>query len=181
MLRIEIGGDEFYDEETETFSVVGGVTLELEHSLVSLSKWESKYKRPFLSGGAKSEEETLDYIRMMVVEGDVSNEQLRNMSQDQADAISEYINSPESATTFGMMPEVNKGRGETITAELIYYWLVAYTIPFEVETWHLNRLLALVRICNIKNSKPTKMSRRAMAERNRQLNEQRRAQLGTTG
>lgn len=118
---------------------------------------------------------------MMVVEGDVSIEQLRNMSQEQADAISEYINSPESATTFGMMPEVNKGRGETITAELIYYWLVAYTIPFEVETWHLNRLLALVRICNIKNSKPTKMSRRAMAERNRQLNEQRRAQLGTTG
>jgi len=181
MLQIEIGGDEFYDEESETFSVVGGVTLELEHSLVSLSKWESKYKRPFLAGGAKTEDETLDYIRMMVVEGDVSIEQLRNMSQEQADAISEYINSPESATTFGMMPEVNKGRGETITAELIYYWLVAYTIPFEVETWHLNRLLALVRICNIKNSKPTKMSRRAMAERNRQLNEQRRAQLGTTG
>lgn len=181
MLILTIGEDEFYDEETGTFSVSGGTTLELEHSLVSLSKWESKYKKPFLTGQPKTEEETLDYVSMMSLNGPVDIKELRRMSREDAERIAEYIDSPESATTFGIMPKVNRGRGETVTSELIYYWLVAYTIPFEVETWHLNRLLALVRICNIKNSKPEKMSRRAVAERNRQLNEQRRAQLGTTG
>jgi hypothetical protein len=102
------------------------------------------------------------------------------LTQKNLDQINAYIESKESATTFGSMPE-RKGRGEIITAELIYYWMVAFNIPFETEIWHLNRLFALIRICNIKNSKPKKMSRNELAARNRELNEQRKALYKTSG
>jgi len=94
--------------------------------------------------------------------------------------INDYLQSKESATTFGSMPE-RKGRGETITSELIYYWMTAFSIPWEAQYWHLNRLFALIRIANIKNSKPKRMSKSEIAARNRELNAQRRAQLGTRG
>ena len=180
MLRIVIDGTEFYNEETETFETVGDIVLELEHSLVSLSKWESKYQKPFLSTIDKTPEELIDYVRFMILnESEVAGKELK-LSSSNLDSIQEYIDSPESATTFGQMPET-RGRGETITSELIYFWLVNYTIPFEVEKWHLNRLFSLVRVCNVKNTKPTKMSAKAIADRNRQINEARKRELGTSG
>lgn len=180
MLKLTIPGTEYFNEETETFETVDDIDLELEHSLVSVSKWESKYKKPFLSSTEKSIEETLYYIEAMIISPIYPFDIFLKLSQEDIRKINEYIESTESATTFGSMPE-RKGKGEVITAELIYYWMVAFQIPFECESWHLNRLFALVRICNIKNSKPKKMSRSEIARRNRELNDIRRAQLNTSG
>lgn len=180
MLKLIITGDEFFDEKTSTFETVGDVELELEHSLISLSKWESKYQKPFLSSIDKTQEEVLGYIKAMILTPIYPENVLSRFTQKNYAEINDYIESKESATTFGHMPE-RRGRGEVITSELIYYWMVAFNIPFECECWHLNRLFALIRICNIKNQKPKKMSRSEIAARNRELNAQRRAQYGTTG
>lgn len=179
MLRIVVG-DEGFNEETQEFVTINDIVLELEHSLLSLSKWESEYQKPFLSTEAKSKEEIFGYVKAMVITPDPDLDALSKCSQETFDKIQGYIQSTQSATTFGMLPE-RPGRGEVITSELIYYWLVAFNIPFEVETWHLNRLFSLIRICNIKNSKPKKMNRHELAMRNRELNEKRRAELGTKG
>lgn len=180
MLRVIIEGQEHYNEETETFETVDTVVLDLEHSLLSLSKWESKYQKPFLTSGEKTAEEIFGYLKAMVVTPNVDLDVLYHCSQKTIDEIQEYIDSSQSATTFGTMPE-RRGPGEVITSELIYYWLVTFNIPFECESWHLNRLFALIRICNIKNSKGKKMSRSELARRNAELNAERKAQLGTSG
>lgn len=180
MLKLIVIGTEFFNEELSTFETVGDVELELEHSLVSLSKWESKFKKPFLTNESKEKEELYYYIEAMIISPIYPTDIYARLSSENIQRIQEYIESPESATTFGQMPEV-KGRGEVITSELIYYWMVAFNIPFECEFWHLNRLFALIRICNIKNSKPVKMSRGEIARRNRELNAIRRAQYNTSG
>lgn len=180
MLRIIIEGDETYNEEDNSFETFNDVVLDLEHSLISLSKWESQYKKPFLSTGEKTSEEIFGYIKTMVVTPNVDFDVLYRCSQSNIDKIQAYIDSSESATTFGMMPE-RRSPGEVITSELIYYWLVAYNIPFECQYWHLNRLFSLIRICNIKNEKPKKMSRNELAQRNRELNARRKMELNTTG
>lgn len=180
MLRLVVLGEELYDEVTESFNTVGDFTLDLEHSLVSLSKWESEFQKPFLSPGQKTNKEVYDYIKAMIISEDFPSDIVYTLSQENLQQINDYIESKQSATTFGEMPP-NSGRSEVITSELIYYWMVAFNIPFECETWHLNRLFALIRICNVKNSKPKKMSRNQLAQRNRELNTQRKAQLGTTG
>lgn len=180
MLRIIILGDETFNEETSTFETINDLTVDLEHSLVSLSKWESKHRKPFLAAGTKTAEEIFDYLKTMVITPDLDLDALYRCSQENLDEIQEYIDSSQSATTFGTMPE-RRGQGEVITSELIYYWMVSFTIPFECETWHVNRLFALIRICNIKNSKSKKMPRQEIAQRNRDLNAKRKAELGTTG
>jgi hypothetical protein len=180
MLRLFIEDDENYNEETETFEKVNGVVIDLEHSLISLSKWESKYQKPFLTLSEKSSEEILNYIQAMIITPNVDSNVIHRCKPADIVKIQQYIDSPQSATTFGMMPE-RRGPSEVITSELIYYWMVAFTIPFECQYWHLNRLFSLIRICNIKNSKPKKMSRNEIAQRNRELNDQRRKELGTTG
>ena len=180
MLKLMLQEEEYYNEETETFETVGSVELELEHSLISLSKWESKFKRPFLSPEPKTSDEVLYYIESMIISPIHPSNTFELLTQKTIDKINEYIESSESATTFGSMPE-RKGRGEVITAELIYYWMVAFNIPFECEYWHLNRLFALIRICNIKNSPQKKMSRNEISNRNRELNAVRKAQYNTNG
>lgn len=180
MLRITVLGDEFYNEETERFSTVGDVVLELEHSLVAVSKWESKHQKPFLAPGVKTNEEIFDYVRCMILTPDYPPEVFARLSSTNLSDINAYIESPQSATTVHELAQ-KKGRAETITAELIYFWMIGFKIPFECEKWHLNRLFALIRISNVKNSKPKKMSKAEIAQRNRELNAQRKAQLGTTG
>lgn len=180
MLKLTILGTEYFNDETETFETVGDIDLELEHSLISLSKWESKFKKPFLSTDNKSIDETLYYIEAMIISPIYPFDIFHRLSQENMQQINDYIESTESATTFGSMPE-RKGIGEIITSELIYYWMVTFQIPFECEFWHLNRLFALVRICNIKNSKQKKMSRGEIASRNRELNAARRAKYNTSG
>lgn len=180
MLTIVVPGEEHYDETENLFSTINDVVLDLEHSLASLSKWESKFQKPFLSPEKKTTEETFEYIRMMILTPSYPPEIFVKFTTDNLDKITEYIDSKQSATTFGEMPK-KKGAGQIITSELIYYWMATFGIPFECQYWHLNRLFALIRICNVKNSKPKPMSRNERAQMYRDLNAQRRAQLGTKG
>jgi hypothetical protein len=168
-----------FNDATQEFTTEGDVVLELEHSLVSLSKWESKHEKPFLSSDDKTIEEVLEYVRFMTLTK-VPEETFSRLSEANVEAINNYINAKMTATWFNDQPGTPQSR-EVITAELIYYWMIAFQIPFECETWHLNRLFTLIRVCNIKQSKPKKMSRAEIAARNRELNAQRRAQFKTKG
>lgn len=180
MLKIIINDEEFWDEEKLEFLEVQHTVLELEHSLLSLSKWEAKHQVPFLSAEAKSNEQVFDYVMCMMLTEDVTVEFVETHKAVIFDHVNDYINSPQSATTFGSLPD-RGGPSEVITSELIYYWMVAYNIPSQYEQWHLNRLFALIRICNDKNSPPKKMSRQELAEYNARVNEERKKALGTRG
>jgi len=181
MLIITVPGpEELYDEATHEFLTRGDVVLELEHSLVSLSKWESFHEKPFLGKEGKSPEELYAYVKAMTLTPDVPDEVYQRISPRNVQDINRYIDAKMSATWFNEAPGAPR-TNEVITSELIYYWMTVFNIPFECETWHLNRLFNLIRICNIKQAKPKKMSRSEIAMRNRELNNQRKKQLGTTG
>ena len=180
MLRITIPAAELWDEERQEFVSTKEQTLQLEHSLVSLSKWESKWCKAFLSKNDKTAEETLDYVRCMTITPNVDPNTYNFLTPDNIEEINKYIQAPMTATYF-REDKNSKGSREVVTAELIYYWMIALNIPFECQKWHLNRLLALVKVCNIKNSPPKKYSKRELASRNAALNAARRKQLNTTG
>lgn len=181
MLTITIPSAELFNEETSEITFTEEVEVRLEHSLVSLSKWESIYEKPFLSEEKKTPEEVIAYIEAMVVNDDFDPKCLKLLTHANLEAINTYIESPCSATTFGEMPK-KPGRAETITSELIYYWLVAFQIPFQpTETWHLNRLFSLVRVANIKNSKPEPKSAAEQAQYRREMNMKRRKEMGSKG
>lgn len=183
MLTITVRLKEAFDQEQKKFIAAASFTLELEHSLVSLSKWESEFEKPFLNGKDKTSEETLAYIKMMTLTPDVRPEVYNYLSDDDITEINNYIKKKMTATTVHEQEKRAPNR-ETITAELIYYWMTALNIPWEAQHWHLNKLLMLIRVCNVKNQPAKKMSRReaAQAARNRgALNAQRQAALGTRG
>lgn len=180
MLTITIPSAELWDEEAEKFKATPEFVLDFEHSLVSLSKWESKFEKPFLGKGDKTREEVFEYLKAMTITPDVDPDTYLYMTKENIDDINAYVNSNQSATTFGELPE-SRNSGEEITSELIYFWMTSYRIPFVCETWHLNRLFSLLRICGIKNGEQKKMSRREILARNRSLNAERRAKLKTKG
>lgn len=179
MLTITIPSVEMWDEKSEQFVYMQETTLELEHSLVSLSKWESKWEKPFLSSKDKTEEEVSDYIKCMTITPNVNPIVYACLTADNISTITNYINASMTATTFS--DTNNKPGRETITAELIYYWMIALNIPFECQEWHLNRLLTLIKVCNIKNTPPKKRSKRDIMSRNAALNAARKKQLNTRG
>lgn len=179
MLTIVVPEREFFDDEKNTFIYSKETTLQLEHSLVSLSKWEAKWNKPFLSSDDKTDEEILDYIRCMTVTQNVDKSVYYRLSRENINKINEYINLPMTATTFS---DKNGSRNkEVITAEIVYYWMIALNIPFECQKWHLNRLLTLIKVCTIKNTPPKKMSKKEIMNRNRALNASRKKALGTRG
>lgn len=181
MLKITIPETELFDEATNKFLVSGSaVVLELEHSLVSLSKWEAKFQKPFLVAGEKTREEILGYVEAMILTPNYPPDVLLRLTKENLDQIQRHIDSKETATTFREMPQT-KGRTEIVTSELIYYWLASNRIPIECETWHLNRLFTLIRIFVAKSSKPKRMSKSAIAQQYRELNAARKARLGTSG
>ena len=180
MLQIVIPAIELWDEETQEFIQVKEQTLQLEHSLVSLSKWESKWNKAFLGKQPKSVEETLDYIKCMTLTKNVDPNIYKWISNENIQKINKYIDAPMTATTFMEDPS-NKRNNEIVTSELIYYWMVTLNIPFECQKWHLNRLLTLIRVCNVKNTPPKKRSRREIMSRNAALNAARKKKLNTKG
>jgi len=180
MLRITVPETELYDEEKNEFVTSKEQVLQLEHSLVSLSKWESKWCKPFLTKTAKTNEEAVDYIRCMTLTQNVDPEVYNRITPEIVDQVSKYIDSPMTATTFS---KKNQGppNHEVVTSELIYYWMISNNIPFECQKWHLNRLITLINVCGIKNQPPKKMSRREVLSQNSRLNSARRQALNTKG
>jgi hypothetical protein len=180
VLQIIIPFTEGFDEIREEFVVFSGCTLELEHSLVSLSKWESKWEKPFLGKEKKTEEQSRDYVRMMIL-GDLPPEEaFSHLSAENMKTINAYIDAKMSATWFSSRQEPSASR-EIVTAELIYYWMIALGIPFECQHWHLNRLITLIRVCNIKNQPKTRINRTQALAQQREINAERRRATGSRG
>ena len=180
MLKLTIPSTELYDEETSCFIQTKETTLQLEHSLVSLSKWESKWHKPFLNQKERSAEESIDYIRCMTVTQNVNPNVYMAFTPDLIKKVSDYIEDPMTATWFSDRRGARPSR-EIITSELIYYWMVACGIPFECKKWHINRLLTLIRVCNEKNAPAQKMSRRDAMAQQRALNAARKRTHHTRG
>lgn len=180
MLTITIPATEEYDENTGEFITTREQTLQLEHSLISISKWESKWCKPFLAKQDKTSEEVIDYIKCMTLNKSVSDDVYGCLTQQNISDINDYIGAPMTATTFSDDRNGKQNR-EIITSELVYYWMIALQIPFECQKWHINRLLTLIRVCNIKNAPPKKMSKRDIMSRNAALNAARRKQMNTKG
>lgn len=180
MLEITVPAVEMFDESKQEFIEAKEQTLQLEHSLVSLSKWESKWHKAFLSKREKTFEETLDYVRCMTITKNVDPSIYSRLSQENVNEINQYISDPMTAT---YIPEdtVASGRGDVVTSELIYYWMISLNIPQEYQKWHLNRLLALIKVCNMKNMPTKKINKTDIMRRNAAINEARRKKLHTTG
>lgn len=190
MLEIEINSSEGFDEVKEEFVSIPSVKLQLEHSLISVSKWESKWHKPFLqasdSQNGLTQAEIIDYIKCMTISpGKVDDKVYYFLTQQNVDDIIAYIKNPMTATWFKDDKKKPKTR-EIITSELIYYWMIALNIPFECQKWHLNRLMTLIRVCNAKNEESNpknknKLNKRELMSRNAALNAQRRAKLNSKG
>lgn len=176
MLELDVVVAEAYDETTKKF-VPTTHRVQLEHSLASMSKWESKFEKPFLGPDDKSDQETLGYIEMMIVGVQPPPETFWNLVKNHMDEIQTYISKDMTATRVSEIQKKNGGRRQTITSELIYSWLVAMQIPFETEHWHLNRLIMLVRVISAQNAPKQKMT----AAQRQQLNRQRQAQNKSRG
>lgn len=185
MLKLSLGQIESLDESTNRFVLSDPVAvIELEHSLVSLSKWESKWEKPFMGDNKKTDEQMLDYIRDMTLTPDVPEKHFALLGEREVKKISDYIHAKHTATWFTERPGAPAQAKETITAEIVYYWMIAHNIPVEFETWHLNRLLTLIRVCNEKNDQgknKKKTPRADLAAQRRALNAQRKAESGTAG
>ena len=184
-LKIEIAAVSLYNEKTERFIEVKPTTLTLEHSLIAISKWESKYHIPFLKEDEKTPEQIEYYFKCMTINQNVDPNVYKGITAQQQKEILDYIKDPMTATWFGDdNNKPGKGRGrkqEVITSELIYYWMVALQIPSEYEKWHLNRLLTLIQVCNSYNQPPKKMSKNEMIRSNDAINAARRAAMRTRG
>jgi hypothetical protein len=171
---------ELWDEGKQEFVYLPGQILQMEHSLVSLSKWESKMGKPFLSKNGKTYEESLEYLKCMMLTPGVTEETYDYLMRHNLSEIDDYINSSMTAT---ILPKNRGGRGkpETVTAELIYYWMIAMQIPSQYETWHLNRLITLIGVCNVKNSPDKKRSSDEILRDQMALNDERCKQLNSKG
>jgi hypothetical protein len=180
MLEVIVPGTELYDEKTNLFTETKPQTLLLEHSLLSVSKWESKWKKPFLSKEPRTRIESIDYVRCMTINSNVDPKVYGRIPQEVFNIINDYIDDDMTATTINDRRNRAGGR-ETVTSELIYYWMIALDIPFECQKWHLNRLFTLIRICNIKNGPQKKMSNKQIFDQQRALNASRRKSFNTSG
>lgn len=175
-----------FNEIKEEFEYidVNETKLELEHSLVSVAKWEQKWRKAFLGEDEKTYEEIMDYIRCMTLNGPISQVVYKNISPDLLNQIIDYIKDPMTATTITSMSSMDNTLGvniKRVTAEIIYYWMISLNIPFECQHWHLNTLLMLIRVINVKNGKQTKVPKKDAARERARLNAQRRAMYNSKG
>lgn len=184
MLEITIPSGDRFDETTRTFiTLKKDVKISLEHSLISISRWESMYKRPYLSKdrGPQNGDEILDYIKCMTITQNVDPMAYYFLSRENLEAINKYIGEDQTATTFRTHKIPRRGRSETVTSELIYYWMFSMGIPKECERWHISRLFTLIHVFDVKNSKPKKRSKKEMIAERNALNKARRAKYNTSG
>lgn len=181
MLEIYVPKKELFNNETQEFIEIQGAKFTIEHSLISLQKWESKWKKSFINTKQLSDEEFADYVRCMTIGKELPLETYKNLGAMNISKIENYINDTMTATTFRSAQSMTSHKNEIITAELIYYWMIEAGIPFECEKWHLNRLLALIRVCNVKSSSGKKMSKREVMRENAALNAARRKASGSKG
>lgn len=180
MLQIYVPGVDGWDEVKEEFVSLPGTNLVLEHSLISISKWESKWHIPFLGKDQKTPEQVIDYIKCMTITPNVKAEVYDCLTRENIDQVMAYIEDPMTATTITDRNGRRASR-EVVTSELIYYWMVALEIPFECQKWHINRLMMLIQICSIKNQPDKKMSKKSTAQQNAMLNAARRHKSHTRG
>lgn len=184
MLAITVPATEFFDEKSSTFVETDSFTIELEHSLASLSKWEQIFEKPFLGPEPHTRAQTIEYIRCMCLTPEVPPDVFQRLTAANFDAINEYVNKKMTATWFNETRSQGRGR-EIVTAEVVYFWMSHYSIPFEAENWHFNRLMTLIRVANAKNDtgkkKQGRMSKSEMMAQRRSLNEQRLAQNASNG
>lgn len=181
-LVITVPEQEFFNSETNEFYTVKSTTLKLEHSLVAVAKWESKWHIAFLDDkNEKTNEMMIDYIRCMTISQNVDPQIYYHLPSNVIQQINDYINNPMTATVVKDMHKQGGNRGEFVTNELIYYWMIAQNIPLECEKWHLNRLMTLIRVCSEKNTPSKKMNKRDVLNRNRALNEARKRASGSRG
>lgn len=180
MLTVTIQGDELWDDEAEIFQYTDGVVLEFEHSLVSLSKWEAIFHKQFLAPDTRTEEEMFGYVQAMLLTPNVSRKVLETLTEDNAREIDAYINDPMTGTIISNLPQPKKS-SETISSELIYYWMNEYKIDIDCQHWHLNRLFTLIKIHYAKTQKPQKMNRQSQAQSMAETNAARKAKLGSSG
>ena len=179
MLEVVIPEMEFFDEKTNRFINIKEQKIAFEHSLISISKWESMFKKPFLTKESKTDEEIMAYVECMTITKNVDPLIYKAIPDETISKISNYISDSMTATTFSK--DGGRSSKEIITSELIYYWMIAYNIPVEFEKWHLNRLLTLIQICNIKNSPGKKMSQKSIMSQNAKLNAMRRKAMNSKG
>lgn len=177
--EITIPSKEFYDERTNEFVEIKEQTIVIKHSLVSLSKWEAKWHKPFLSNEPKTWDESIDYVRCMTLTQKVNPLIYSAITPVIFKEINEYIDDPMTARKF--RDDENIGRNELLTSELIYYWMISLGIPMECQKWHLNRLLALIRLCSIKNTPPKKGNTLSSLQKRSALNASRRKALHSRG
>ncbi len=180
MLRITIPQTELWDEKNEELLYIKEQTLQLEHSLVSISKWESKWHKPFLSKKPKTDAEVLDYIKCMTITQNVDPNTYFGVPSSEIEKVNAYIDDSMTATTISDIQTTSR-RSETVTSELIYHWMIVLGIPFECQKWHLNRLLTLIRVCEIKSRKPRKRSQQEIIRDNIALNAANRKRFNTRG
>ena len=180
MLQITIPAAELWDEQNEEFVYSKEQTLQLEHSLVSLSKWESKWLKPFLSKVDMTDEEIKDYIRCMTITQNVDPSVYDYLTEENYNEIKEYIQAPMTSTTFSD-DKAGRASRKIITAEVIYAWMISLQIPIEFQKWHLNRLITQIRACSALNQPAKKMSKREIMSQNAALNAARKKQLNTKG
>lgn len=183
MLHITVPAREYFNEETQEFSETKECSMVMEHSLISISKWEAKWKKSYFSTNNKTTEEVLDYLRCMTISPQgVDWSVYANLPDYILKQIREYIDDPMTATTISDASVIGHSRKQVITSELVYYWMIAQNIPIEFEKWHINRLLTLIKVCSIKNNpNPKKMNRSAIVKQNRAINAARRAKYSTKG
>lgn len=183
MLTLEVKGRRLWDERNEEFLIIKDHTLTMEHSLVSVSKWESIWCKPFLSKEPMTQEQTLSYIQCMTITKNIDPNVYLCLTNSDIEKVRAYIENPMTATTIYDESDSNgsKGGKKIITSELIYYWMLSLNIPVEFQKWHLNRLLTLIKVCNIENAPPKKMSKSEIYARNAKLNAERKQRLGTKG
>lgn len=178
MLQIVLPEREYFNENDCSFVTMKEQTIRMEHSLISLSKWEMKWNKPFLTKKTKSIEEVIDYLKCMSLDPNISDEVFETLPSEAIDQINDYMESPMTATWFGNQ---NGNSREILTSEVIYSQMIQLGIPFECQKWHLNRLFTLIQVCNIRFSPQKKMSNKEILTRNRELNAARKAKMNTKG